>query len=279
MLKKVAGVLLFGQCLAIAAEVPLSSDLQEYEIRPVNEVRLQIRYRHDPKKSGTPYFAVDTVARFLSWSLGVNVSRIVGPDWIYGTRYAVYFRTRSVTNRLSPILLKLLTDQFHLVYRRGTLPAEVLVLTTPHGEPKLKPSKAEKCSGGPSGIPSTDPADYGFREQFPDFKPPSMDLPYPQGTVLFYRGCPVSSVIPALERHLGRLIVDETTSNGRYDFEIAFPPGAPSVRHALGPVAEQLEKKLDAGLKLAVRPIDNALVVDSATPLTAPVSFRQIPAQ
>jgi uncharacterized protein (TIGR03435 family) len=276
MLKKVAGLLLFGQCLTIAAEVPLSSDLQEFEIRPVYGGQLQHPQRDkDAKQPGTTYFAVDTVARFLSWSLSVNVSRIVGPDWIYGTRYAVYFRTRSVTNRLSPILLKLLTDQFHLVYRRGTLPAEVLVLTTPHGEPKLKLSKAEKCSGGPSGIPSTDPADYGFREQFPDFKPPSMDLPYPQGTVLFYRGCPVSAVIPALQHHLDRVIIDETTATGRYNFDIALLPALSSVRHARGPVAEELEKKLDARMKAAVRPIDNALVVDSATPLTAPVSFRQ----
>ncbi len=267
-------ILLGAVPFLVLAEAPISLDIQEFEITPVNEVRLQIRYRNDPKKSGTPYFAVDTVARFLSWSLGVNVSRIVGPDWIYGTRYAVYFRTKSTTNRVSPILLKLLTDQFHLVYRRGTLPAEVLVLTTPHGEPKLKPSKAEKCSGEPSGMLSTDPADYGLREQFPDFKPPPMELPYRSGEILFYRGCPVSAVVPALQFHLHRLIIDETTAQGRYDFDIPLTLPLPSVRHARGPVAEELEKKLGAELNLAVRRVENALVVDSATPITAPVSFR-----
>jgi uncharacterized protein (TIGR03435 family) len=101
-----------------------------------------------------------------------------------------------------------------------------------------------------------------------------MDLPVAETRVVFYRGCQVRDSIRDLQERFRRVVVDETTSQGRYDFEIHFPGGPRSVDHALGPIARQLTQKLGAELKLAPRQLEGTLVIDSAEHIMAPVVFQ-----
>jgi uncharacterized protein (TIGR03435 family) len=100
-----------------------------------------------------------------------------------------------------------------------------------------------------------------------------MNLPVPDGEVVFFRGCPVAAVKEALERYFGRVVVDETTSKGRYDFELHLRRSTPSVDHALEPVAAQL-KKAGVDLNLAVRRVDGALVIDGGKAVQGALRYR-----
>ena len=262
---------LFGQL-----EVVPEGGLREYEIRPAyapGSLELRRKYRQQFRKGGTSFHASDSLVRLLALSLQVEERRVFGPEWIYDARYEVYFRTKEPTNSLSPILGRLLAQKFDLKCRRGAIPVGTLVLATPHGEPGLAPAKSAACkkgrSQGEAGAPSTEirPAPMDTEHY------PRMESPMPASGVLFYRGCRVADVIPDLERRFGRLVVDETTSKGRYDFDLQLRAGPRSVEHALAPVANELNRKLGAELKPAVRRVEGALAVDSARQITAPLRF------
>jgi uncharacterized protein (TIGR03435 family) len=270
-------LLLVALLQAGLADSPVESKLHEYEIRPAYQQgpsEVARRYRRNLKRGGTSYHAADTLAGFLAQALKTDRLRIFGPPWIHNVRYEVYFRTKEETSALSPVLLNLLSEKFKLKYRKGPATVDTFVLTTPGGEPGLPPSRSKRCVRGPA---PAEPAalDAGIRGAHEGTDPDSpAGVSVPDGTVVFYRGCLMADVKEALERRLGRPVIDETTTKGRYDFDLHLRQGPRSAEHTFEPLAAQLKHKLGAELRLAPRPLDMAVVIDSATEIGEPLRFR-----
>ncbi len=185
--------------------------------------------------------------RLIGEAFGIDANRIYAPPWISKIRYEIYFETNNPNLDYHLQLRRLLVENFRLSYRREMKPVETLVLRTPRGEPPLPVSKAPACtvrqlfSAGPvSGIQSA-----GFR------------------------GCRVGDTVRLLQRALRRTVINETTTGGRYDFQLSWNAPRASVEH----LARQLSRKLGADLVAEVRPTE-VLLIDQARRLEKPVRYR-----
>ncbi|MGE5644236.1 MAG: TIGR03435 family protein [Acidobacteriota bacterium] len=275
--------------LLAAAVQPAPAEVEAmvsaYGIRPTaGRLPFALRriYVRDREKGGTPFFAATSLADFLAIAMKVDRRRVFGPAWIFESRYEVYFRTKQRTSVISTVLKALLIEKFHLRYRKGKLATAVPVLSTPRGEPRRKGSQAGACGwgrpggaviapdtgGGPQPLNDTESAVAAARQ--------AVTIPNLDFSGLLFTGCRVADVIPPLEQYIGQVILDETTAQGRYKFTLELPNSPPAPERRLPALAWQLKQQLGAELRFEARLVEDALVIERATPLSHPVSFGDV---
>lgn len=183
-----------------------------------------------------------TLRYCLQWATGIRGTMISGPDWISFENYDISARTSSpvAPEMLKPMLVRLLTERFHLEMRRETKEVRVTGLVRGSGELKLRPSAAgtgnsRKMTPGPNAAMRMAVTGTG--------------LEMLEGILSFPMWDPV---------------VNLTGLDGKYDFTYDRPPMDPLNRDGwLSDIRVSLEKQL--GLTVASRkaPVET-LVIDRA---------------
>jgi uncharacterized protein (TIGR03435 family) len=152
----------------------------------------------------------------------VNESQITGPGWIKKTGYDLdaTLARASQWEEVRAALRNLLANRLQLVVRREERDSPVYALTIAASGPKLHPPTNTKPAAQSRDAMSLSD---------------SMDL----------NDASVAAFCEALSRRMGRLVVDQTGIEGKFDFELKYG----SNRQIVGPtVFKAVERQL--GLKL-----------------------------
>lgn len=148
-----------------------------------------------------------------------------GPNWLASDRFDIVAKApdgMTGPEQMRLMLRALLADRFKLVARTETreMPIYSLVVARPDGKPgpKLSAAKvdcearvnAARRGGGPPVFPEPgQPMECGFM-----MAPGNMNV----------GGMPMQELAKALSPFVGRIVVDKTGLNGRYDFQMTYAP-------------------------------------------------------
>ena len=179
-----------------------------------------------------------------------------GPPWIASERFDISAKPEHTPNdgELQLMLQGMLADRFQLITHRETRELTVYALVLARKDGKLGPKLTEAKEGGCT---------------MPDFTRPPAQPPVrncgqqmmsPRS--LSAVAAPISQIVPALARMLGRTVIDKTGLIGKYDISLEWtpdesqmamlPPDAPKpTSDGAGPsiftaIQEQLGLKLEA---------------------------------
>jgi uncharacterized protein (TIGR03435 family) len=249
---------------------PLSSVIVEYEIGPSHRnslinrpTKLFLKYKENIERyprSRRFYHRKAELFRHIETAFRIGGNRIIGPDWISNTVYEVYFETTEPTCDFRLMLRQMVAEQFRLTAHVELKPNFGLVLTTPGGEPNLKPSRSTECVAvnsssyrPPEDVPGADSQSTTYSAGGSNVAGGWFGIP----RSIFREGCRMADLAGELERVLGVPVADRTSATGRYDFKIVLHRGM-----KMKAAAKQLRKKFGAELATDTEPSE-VLVIDS----------------
>jgi uncharacterized protein (TIGR03435 family) len=178
--------------------------------------------------------------------LGGQLQIVGGPGWMDSERYDVQAKTDCSggsfsRERLQLMVQSLLEDRFQLKAHKETRELPIYTLVVTKDGPKIKksadqtapapifapPAPCEAATGNPNQLPPFPPGGRGgpFGPGNPPPAPPRggvMMMMGPNGMTLRATATPVATIVSLLQNQLGRTIVNKTSLEGLYDFELTF---------------------------------------------------------
>jgi uncharacterized protein (TIGR03435 family) len=201
-----------------------------------------------------------TLKSLVSWFFGVNDAQIVGgPGWVGVDRYDIQAQVDGQPTRdeLFEMLQALLADRFQLQVHRESREMSRYVLVTPKNGLKFGPHFVKAgdrdCSNGSASTP-------GCRGIV--FSPKTVTIEYTD----------FGQVAQTLSSIIGRVVVDQTGLEGKYDIsldlEVTPPNGAPALSLGdtiMAALREQIGVRFDSQkgpvpvlvIDRAERPVEN----------------------
>jgi uncharacterized protein (TIGR03435 family) len=208
-----------------------------------------------------------TARNLIVRAYGVQPFEIIGgPDWLSARRFDVVAKAPAGASvaQMNLMLRPLLAERFKLVARVEQRESPVFFLVTAREDGKL----------GPALQPAAN-ADCGRREATAARSPEHCRMLIGIG-VLDGTGQPLYSLTTALEKIVGRPVVDMTYLTGPYDFTLTYasdvaPPNAADGKpesSAAASVFTALQEQLGLRLERQRGPVE-VVVIDSIQPPTA----------
>ena len=203
-----------------------------------------------------------TARNLIVRAYGVEPFEIIGgPDWLSARRFDVVAKAPAPASvaQMNLMLRPLLAERFKLVARVEQRELPVFFLVTAREDGRLGP-----------GLKPAPNADCGRREATAARSPEQCRLLIGSG-VLEGAGQPLHSLTTALEKIVGRPVVDMTNLTGTYDFTLTYAPDAAPLTVATDPASRTsdapsvytaLEEQLGLRLDRQRGPVD-VVVIDS----------------
>jgi uncharacterized protein (TIGR03435 family) len=172
-----------------------------------------------------------TLLDLLVNAYGVDRYQVTGPDWLGSERFNIMAKVPegATKEQFKLMLQNLLAERFQLTLHRDKKEMQVYELVVAKSGPKMKEAAPEPADAPPPGRGPGGPPRVTFDSDGNPKLPPdrgSMMIMTPKGARMRQSNVSMEDVARMLRNQLGHPVTDATGLKGKYDFELAWSPGA-----------------------------------------------------
>jgi uncharacterized protein (TIGR03435 family) len=172
-----------------------------------------------------------TLLDLLTQAYDVNRYQVTGPDWLGSERFNITAKIPggATKEQFRLMLQNLLIERFKLAVHRDKKETQVYELVVAKNGPKLKEAEPQPADAPPPGRGPGGPPRITFNSDgSPQFPPGrgSMMIMSGRGARMRQSNESMADFAKMLQNQLGHPVTDATGLKGKYDFELAWSPGA-----------------------------------------------------